>query len=173
MIISLLVAMDEKRGIGKDGKLPWRLSSDLKRFRELTMGHHLIVGRKTFESIGKALPGRRTIVVTRNLEFKPDGCQVAVSLEAAIETARINGETEAFVIGGADIYAQALDIADWIYLTQVHAEVDADTFFPELNTDQWTEGDADRYPADKRNQHAFTFRVLERNRDRTPNQASG
>jgi dihydrofolate reductase len=173
VIISLLVAMDEKRGIGKNGKLPWRLSSDLKRFRELTMGHHIIVGRKTFESIGKPLPGRRTIVVTRNPELRPEGCQVAASVEAAIETARMNGETEAFVIGGADIYTQALDRADRIYLTQVHAEVDADTFFPELNADQWTESDADRYPADDKNQHAFTFRILERNRDRTSNQASG
>lgn len=173
MIISLLVAMDEKRGIGKDGKLPWRLSSDLKRFRELTMGHHIIVGRKTFESIGKPLPGRRTIVVTRNPELRPEGCQVAASVEAAIETARMNGETEAFVIGGADIYAQAFDIADRIDLTQVHAEVDADTFFPELNTDQWTEVAADRYPADDKNQHAFSFKILERNRDRTSNQAAG
>ena len=173
MIISLLVAMDEKRGTGKDGKLPWRLSSDLKRFRELTMGHHIIVGRKTFESIGKPLPGRRTIVVTRNPELRPEGCQVAASVEAAIAAARMNGETEAFVIGGADIYKQALDLADRIYLTQVHAEVDANTFFPEFNTDQWTECAVDRYPADDKNQHAFTFRILERNRDRTSNQASG
>lgn len=173
MIISLLVAMDEKRGIGKDGKLPWRLSSDLKRFRELTMGHHIIVGRKTFESIGKPLPGRRTIVVTRNAELQPEGCQVAASMEAAIETARMNGETEAFVIGGADIYAQALDSADRVYLTQVHAVVDADTFFPELNADQWTENDADHYPADDKNQHAFTFRILERIRDRASNKIAG
>jgi dihydrofolate reductase len=164
VIISLLVAMDEKRGIGKDGKLPWRLSSDLKRFRELTMGHHIIVGRKTFESIGKPLPGRRTIVVTRNPELRPEGCQVAASVEAAIETARMNEENEAFVIGGADIYAQALDIADRVYLTEVHAEVDADTFFPEFDRSAWSEKECSYQPADERNQHACTFRLLERKR---------
>lgn len=165
MIISLLVAMDEKRGIGKDGKLPWRMSADLKRFRELTMGHHLIVGRKTFESIGKALPGRRTIVVTRNPELQPEGCMVAASLEAAVETARMNEETEAFVIGGADIYAQALDLADRVYLTEVHAEVDADTFFPEFDRSAWTEKECSYQPADEKNHHACTFRLLERKRD--------
>ena len=102
---SLLVAMDEKRGIGKDGNLPWRLSSDLKRFRELTMGHHQIVGRRTFESIGKPLPGRHTIVVTRNSNFKHEGCLVARSVEDAIAFARERGETEVFVIGGAEILA--------------------------------------------------------------------
>ena len=163
MIISLLVAMDERRGIGKDGKLPWHLSSDLKRFRELTMGHHIIVGRKTFESIGKPLPGRRTIVVTRNADLRPEGCQVAASVEAAIETARINAENEAFVIGGADVYAQALEIADRVYLTEVHAEVDADTFFPEFDRSAWTEKECLYQPADEKNQHACTFRVLERN----------
>jgi len=165
VIISLLVAMDEKRGIGKDGKLPWRLSSDLKRFRELTMGHHIIVGRKTFESIGKPLPGRRTIVVTRNPALRPEGCQVAASVAAAIETARMNGETEAFVIGGADIYAQALDVADRVYLTEVHAEVDADTFFPEFDRTAWTEKECSYQPADEKNEHACTFRLLERKRE--------
>jgi len=130
VIISLLVAMDEKRGIGKAGKLPWRLSSDLRRFKALTMGHHIIVGRKTFESIGKPLPGRRTVVVTRNPSLSPEGCLIAGSVKEAIAVAQANGETEAFVIGGGDIYAQALDVADRIYLTQVHAEVDADSFFP-------------------------------------------
>ena len=94
MIISLLVAMDEKRGIGKNGKLPWRLSSDLKRFRELTMGHHMIVGRKTFESIGKPLPGRQTIVVTRNPDYAVEGCLIAGSVESALELAESRGENE-------------------------------------------------------------------------------
>jgi dihydrofolate reductase len=162
VIISLLVAMDEKRGIGKDGKLPWRLSSDLKRFRELTMGHHIIVGRKTYESFGKPLPGRQTIVVTRNPGFRPEGCLIAGSVQEAIVVAKAHGETEAFVIGGSDIYAQAIDPADRIYLTQVHAEVDADTFFPELDLDSWIEKERSDQPADDRNQYAFTFRLLER-----------
>ena len=162
MIISLIVAMDEKRGIGKAGKLPWRLSSDLKRFRELTMGHHMIVGRKTFESIGKPLPGRQMIVVTHNASFKPDGCLVAASVQAALALAQQRGETEVFVIGGAEIYTQTLDVADRVYLTQVHAEVDADTFFPELNHNSWTETQSAYQPADDKNQYAFTFKLLER-----------
>jgi dihydrofolate reductase len=162
VIISLIVAMDEKRGIGKDGKLPWRLSSDLKRFRELTMGHHLIVGRKTFESIGKPLPGRQTIVVTRNAGFKPEGCFVAASVQAALAIARERGETEAFIIGGAEIYSQALDFTERVYLSQVHAETDADTLFPDLQRGAWTETVSVYQPADDKNQFAFTFKLLER-----------
>jgi dihydrofolate reductase len=162
VIISLIVAMDEKRGIGKDGKLPWRLSSDLKRFRELTMGHHMIVGRKTFESIGKPLPGRQTIVVTHNASFKADGCLVAGSVQAALAAAQERGEPEVFVIGGAEIYTQTLDVADRVYLTLVHAEVDADTFFPELKPDRWTETQSTFQAADERNQYPFSFKLLER-----------
>ena len=162
MIISLIVAMDEKRGIGKAGKLPWRLSSDLKRFRELTMGHHLIVGRKTFESIGRPLPGRQMIVVTRNSGFNPEGCFVASSVQNAIALAKERRETEAFVIGGAEIYSQTIESADRLYLTRVHAEVDADTFFPELKNEQWTATQNFFQPADNRNQYAFTFQLLER-----------
>ncbi|MEK6322771.1 MAG: dihydrofolate reductase [Acidobacteriota bacterium] len=164
MIISMLVAMDEKRGIGKAGKLPWHLSSDLRRFRELTMGHHLIVGRKTFESIGKPLPGRQTIVVTRHANFKREGCFVARSAQDAIALARERKETEVFVIGGAEIYARALDATDRVYLTQVHADVDADTFFPELEHDAWIETQHTDHPADEKNQYAFTFKLLERKR---------
>ena len=162
MIISLIVAMDEKRGIGKEGKLPWRLSSDLKRFRELTMGHHLIVGRKTFESIGKPLPGRQMIVATRNPGFNPDGCYVATSVQNALALAEARGETEVFVIGGAEIYSQTIDVADRLYLTRVHAEVDADTFFPELKNEEWTATQNFFQPADDKNQYAFTFQLLER-----------
>ena len=162
MIISLIVAMDEKRGIGKAGKLPWRLSSDLRRFRELTMGHHMIVGRKTFESIGKPLPGRQMIVVTHNASFKADGCLMAGSVQAAFAAALERGETEVFVIGGAEIYSQTLDVANRVYLTQVHAEVGADTFFPEIDQDAWIEKERFQHPADDKNQYAFTFRLLEK-----------
>jgi len=162
VIISLLVAMDEKRGIGKDGKLPWRLSSDLKRFRALTMGHHIIVGRKTFESIGKPLPGRQTIVVTRNTAYTVEGCLVAGSVQAALSLAEARGESEAFIIGGADIYAQALPLADRVYLTEVHAEVDADTYFPEFDRSNWLEKKSVYQPADNKNQYAYTFKLIER-----------
>ena len=130
MIVSLLVAMDERRGIGRQGGLPWRLSTDMKRFRQLTMGHHLVVGRKTFESIGKPLAGRKMIIVTRDAGYNVDGCISVHSIADAINLARDRNESELFIGGGAEIYAQTLDLAERIYLTQVHADSDADTFFP-------------------------------------------
>jgi len=162
LIISLIVAMDEKRGIGKAGKLPWRLSSDLKKFREVTMGHHLVVGRKTFESIGRPLSGRQMIVVTRDRSHRAEGCLVVSSIPAALALAQERGETETFVIGGAEIYAQTLEMADRVYLTQVHAEVNADTFFPELNFDEWVEKESAFQLSDEKNQYSFTFKLLER-----------
>jgi dihydrofolate reductase len=154
--------MDEKRGIGKNGSLPWRLSSDLKRFRALTMGHHIVVGRKTFESIGKPLPGRVMIVVTRSESFAAEGCFIARSVEDAIQFAEERGESELFICGGAEIYAQTLGRADRIYLTLVHADCDADTFFPKWNTDEWIEQKSEPHAADEKNQHSFTFKVLSR-----------
>jgi dihydrofolate reductase len=162
VIISFLVAMDEKRGIGKVGGLPWRLSSDLKRFRELTMGHHIIVGRKTFESIGKPLPGRQMIIVTRSESFAPEGCFIAHSISDAISFARERGESELFICGGAEIYAQMLGVADRMYLTVVHADSEADTFFPEWDEDEWVELESEHRTADEKNQYSFTFKVLAR-----------
>jgi dihydrofolate reductase len=162
VIISLIVAMDEQRGIGKEGKLPWRLSSDLKRFRELTMGHHLIVGRKTFESIGKPLQGRQMIVVTHDENFKAAGCIVSHSIDRAFDVARARGESEVFVIGGAEIYGQTLGIADRLYLTHVHAQVSADTFFPEFSKAGWVEKQTAFQQADEKNQYASTFKLLEK-----------
>jgi dihydrofolate reductase len=156
--------MDERRGIGKAGTLPWRLSSDLKRFRQLTMGHHIIVGRKTFESIGKPLPGRQMIVVTRNEAYRPARCLVAHSVEGAIQLARERGETEAFICGGAAIYGGALTDSDRLYLTLVHAVVDADVFFPEIEEDSWIEKESENHNADDRNQYPFTFKLLEKKR---------
>jgi dihydrofolate reductase len=154
--------MDEKRGIGLAGKLPWRLPADLKRFRRLTMGHHIIMGRKTFESIGKPLPGRTTVVVTRDRQFRAEGCDVSHSVEAALELARKRGESESFVCGGAEIYAAALRLADRIYLTRVRAEVRADTFFPEFDEREWIEQESEYHPADEENQYPFTFKVYEK-----------
>jgi dihydrofolate reductase len=161
VIISLLAAMDERRGIGWKGRLPWRLSSDLKRFRELTMGHHIIVGRKTWESIGKPLPGRKMIIVTRNPGLEVEGAFVAHSVEEAIELARSHGESEVFVCGGAEIYTQALPKAHRFYMTLVHAVVEADTFFPEWEGKGWTEKESSYHEADEKNQYPSTFRVLE------------
>src|SRR5262250_1012381 len=141
--------MEKKRGIGVDNKLPWRLSSDLKRFRDLTMGHHIIVGRKTFESIGKPLPGRRMIVLTRDRNYRIEDCDVAHSVEDAISLARERGESEVFICGGAEIYAQSIGIADRMYLTFVDAEVTADAFYPEFHERDWNEWESFLQPADE------------------------
>jgi dihydrofolate reductase len=161
VIISIIVAMDEERGIGKQNRLPWRLSSDLKRFRQLTSGHHIIMGRKTFESVGK-LPARETIIITRNRNYRAEGCLIAHSLEDAIRLASERGESEVFICGGAQIYAQALPLADRLYMTIVHAQVDADTFFPECDLSQWVEEEVSQHPADEKNQYPFTFKLLKR-----------
>jgi dihydrofolate reductase len=160
MIISLIVAMDQAGGIGKDGGLPWHLPADLKRFKALTMGHHLIVGRKTHETIGRPLPGRTTIVLTRDLDYRADGCLVAASLDEALELARQRGEDEAFVIGGAQVYDEALPLADRIYLTGVHGVFEADVYFPQFDLDGWTVKESLEHPADKENPVGFTFTVL-------------
>lgn len=162
MIVSLIVAMDRRGGIGLNNKLPWHLPADLKRFKELTMGHHLIVGRKTWQSIGRALPGRSMIAVTRDPQFKADGITVVHSLPDALHTAESAGEAEAFIGGGAEIYRQSLDFADRIYLTLVDGEFEADTYFPKIRTDQWAEVSAEDYLPDVRNAHPFTFKILER-----------
>jgi dihydrofolate reductase len=159
VIVSIIAAMDRKRGIGVDNKLPWRLSADLKRFRDLTMGHHIIVGRKTFESIGKPLPGRRMIVVTRDRNYKADGCDIARSIEEAIELARERGESEVFICGGAEIYAQSIEFANRMYLTFVDAEVAADAFFPEFDEQKWSDRESFYQPADEKNQYPFTFKI--------------
>nr|AIA17405.1 Dihydrofolate reductase [uncultured bacterium]AIA17495.1 Dihydrofolate reductase [uncultured bacterium] len=160
MIVSLIVALDRRYGIGKDNRLPWRLSADLKRFRELTMGHHLIVGRKTFESIGKPLPGRQMIIVTRQAGFQVEGCFVVNSIDQALRLARERGDSEVFVIGGAEIYAQTLALADRLYLTLVEAEVAADTFFPKFDKSEWLAQEMDQHEADEKNQYPFTFKLL-------------
>jgi len=162
MIISIIVAMDEQRGIGKGGRLPWHLSADLKRFKSLTMGHHLIMGRKTYESIGRPLPGRTMIVITRNRSYAAEGCLIAASLKAAIAIAEKRGETEAFIAGGGQIFAQALEFADRIYLTLVHTIVNAGVFFPEYKPKEWIEAEHGYHYADEHNQFPFTFKVLER-----------
>jgi dihydrofolate reductase len=166
VIVSLVAAIDRNRGIGIENRLPWRLSTDQKRFRELTMGHHIIVGRRTFESIGKALPGRRTIIVTRNENYRPPAEEIPVvhSVEEALDLARSSGETEVFVCGGGEIYARALPIADRMYLTFVEAEVDADAFFPDWDESEWEVIQSVHHKEGEKDQHPFTFQVLHRKR---------
>lgn len=130
MTLSIIVAMAKNRVIGNKGKIPWHLSEDLKRFKQITMGHPVLMGRKTFESIGKPLPGRTNIVISRNEKFRSPGITVARSLQEAVKR---SGEGEAFVIGGAKIYTLALPIAGKIYLTLIEKDFEGDTFFPEVN----------------------------------------
>jgi dihydrofolate reductase len=135
--ISIIVAYAANRVIGRDGKMPWHLSEDLKRFRRLTMGHHIVMGRKTWESIGRLLPGRSHIIVSRKSGYDVPGAKVVDSLEAAIAAAR--DDSEIFVIGGGELYALVLPIADRIYATEIARKYEGDTYFPELEEGKWRE----------------------------------
>ena len=157
MIISIIVAVDEGGGIGLKNKMLWHLPTDLWRFKTLTMGHHLVMGRKTFESIGTSLPGRKTIILSRNPDYRVKTCQVVKSLQGAIRIAKGAGEKELFIAGGAAVYARALSQADHPYLTRVHCRQEADTFFPELNDADWIGICSQFHPADDKNPYPYTF----------------
>jgi dihydrofolate reductase len=144
MRLSAIVAMATNRCIGRNNTLPWRLPADLKRFKQLTLGHTLIMGRKTYESIGRPLPGRTTLVVTRQRDYAPEGVQVAHSLEEALELAR--GD-EVFIAGGADLYRQTLERVRRLYLTRIDREYAGDTFFPELDLPTWRLLAEEHHPA--------------------------
>lgn len=137
MTVSLIVAYSSNRTIGKDNTLPWRLPGDLAHFKRTTMGCPVIMGRKTWESLGRALPGRRNIVITRQIDYQAPGAETASSLSQALEMTRDNAEV--FVIGGAQIYEQSLEIATRIVATEVHASIDGDAFFPPLDSSTWQE----------------------------------
>ncbi len=159
-MISLIVATSDNGVIGRGGELPWHLSDDLKRFKQLTLGKPIVMGRKTFESIGRALPGRQNIVLTRQSEFAADDCDVVSSVDAAI--ARAGDAGEIMVIGGSEIYKLFLPLAERIYMTRVHMDVDGDARFPELDDEQWQETLHSDHSAGKSNDYAFTTSVLER-----------
>jgi dihydrofolate reductase len=158
--VSLIAAMAENRVIGINNRLPWHLPDDLKRFRRLTTGHSVIMGRKNYESIGKPLPQRRNIVVSRRPDYQAPGCVVVQSLEEALTAAK--DESEVFIIGGAEIYRQMMPTADRLYLTLVHADVDGDTFFPEFDVDLWQETMRERHEPDDRHCFAYSFITYER-----------
>ena len=163
MIISLIVAMDEKGGIGKNNTLPWHISSDLQRFKALTMGHHIVMGRRTYETIGKPLPGRKMLVVTHRKGYLAPGCQVVYSLRSAIGVARENGETELFIIGGGEIFAQSIDLAEKIYLTRVNASVGADVDFPAFRETEWTTIHTEKSIPNADDEYGSEFKILIRN----------
>jgi len=157
MKISLIAAVDQEGGIGYRDELPWHLSADLKRFKKLTMGHHLIMGRKTYQSIGKPLPGRTMIVLTRNPEFQAEGCLIAHSLQGGLSLAEDRGEEKVFVIGGSSVFKEALPLADELHLSLVHASVKTDTYFPPFDESQWQVRSETFHPADEKNQYPHTY----------------
>lgn len=163
MMIALIVAASENNVIGRDGKLPWHLPDDLKFFKDMTSGHPLIMGRKTFESLPGVLPNRRHIIVTRDREYNAEGAEEASSLDEAIMFAKQDNATgQIYIIGGGEIFAQAMEVADVIYLTRVHAEVEGDVFFPEIDMEQWEETDRKEHATDERHAYAFTFLTYKR-----------
>lgn len=162
MIISLIVAAAENNVIGKEGKLPWHLPADMKYFKQTTAGHVVIMGRGTFESLGKALPGRTNIVITRQEQFTAAGCVVVGNLKVAIDHATAEGEQEAFIIGGGDIFLQSILWADRIYLTRIFHSFEGDTFFPVLNEEDWRMVNEQPHHPDEKNKYPFAFQIFER-----------
>lgn len=164
MRTSIIVAVAENGVIGRGGQLPWRLSADLQRFKRLTMGHTIIMGRRTWESIGRALPGRKMIVVTRQRDYRieVDSVAKAASLSEAIETAHATGDEEAFIIGGAELYREALTTADRLYYTRVLVAVEGDTTFPNTSWDDWHLAESTKHSADDKNEFPYAFEVYER-----------
>jgi dihydrofolate reductase len=161
MIKSIIVAQSQNNVIGIDNSLPWHLPADLKRFKEITMGHHMIMGRKTYESIGKPLPGRTSIVITRNKKLSYPGCIMAKSLEDAYAIAKKNNETEVFVIGGAELIKQAIDSCDTIYLTTIHQDFEGDTFLDSLDS-TWKKREEVKHQPDEKNVYSYSFMTFKK-----------
>lgn len=162
MRISIVVAMDLNNGIGYQNRLPWRLPADLRLMKQTTMGHHLIMGRKTYESIGKPLPGRTSIIVTRNTGYQAVECLVAHSVPGALCLAESRGEDEAFLFGGSQIYMEGLPYTDRIYLTLIQAEFKVDAYFPDFDRSVWVETRTEFYPADQENHFPFYYLIYDR-----------
>jgi dihydrofolate reductase len=159
--LSFIVATSENGVIGKDNTIPWYLPADFAYFKKTTMGHPIIMGRKTYQSIGRPLPGRLNIVVTRDASFHPEGTRVASSLEDAIEAASQTGTDEAFIIGGSSLFDAAINQADRIYLTLVHAQAEGDVFF-KFNPAGWQQISKEKHQADENNKFSYDFLVLDR-----------
>lgn len=155
MNLTLIAAMSSNRVIGKNNELIWHLPADLKRFKSLTSGHHIIMGRKTFESVGRPLPNRTNIIVTRQEDYTVEGCIVVNSLEEGIQ--KSSSDQQPFIVGGAEIYKQSLAYADKIELTIIDAEYDGDSYFPEIDLNKWKLVSEESYPSDEKNKHNMRF----------------
>lgn len=154
-MLTIIAAVAKNNALGKNNQLIWHLPADLKRFKKITSGHHVIMGRKTFDSLGKPLPNRTTIIITRNTNFKAAGCIIVNSLTEAVKIAAI--DENPFILGGAEIYKQAMDVADILDLTIVHKEFDADVFFPEIDPTIWKETSREDLKADDKNKYDYSF----------------
>ena len=155
MKISIVVAFDQNRLIGKNNELPWHLPADLKHFKSITMGHHMVMGRKTFDSIGKPLPGRTSVVITRQHGLQIEGCIVVNNLEEALEYCK--GQLEIFIVGGAEIFKWALPLCTDLYVTQIHHQFSGDTWFPEIKTDEWSILSKEDHNADEKNGWNYSY----------------
>jgi dihydrofolate reductase len=162
MIVSFIVATDENNLIGKNNQLPWHLPADLQYFKKITTGHYIIMGRKTFESIGRPLPNRTTVIITQQPDYKSEGCIVVNSIEEALEASKNEGEV--FIIGGAEIFKTALHKADRLYLTRIHHNFDGDVYLPQLNLENWKEVKREDHPPDEKNHYPYSFIILEKKR---------
>lgn len=163
MVVSAIVATAKNNVIGKDNQIPWYLPADLSYFKKTTLGHCIIMGRNSFRSIGRPLPKRVNIVITRDPFFTADGVLIAHSLEEALGMAFDGGEEEAFIIGGGEIYRESADLWDRVYLTEVDVDVEGDVFFPALDPAEWTEIWREAHLPDAKNEWSYVFRILERN----------
>jgi dihydrofolate reductase len=160
-MVSIIVATASNNVIGKDNQLIWHLPADLKHFKQLTMGHPILMGRKTYESIGKPLPGRTTVIITRQQDFKADGCIITHSVQEAIEKAKEIDE-QVYIIGGAEVYKEALPLTDCIELTNIHHSFDGDTYFPEITESDWEVISKEEHKPDEKNKFSYTFLTLRR-----------
>lgn len=162
MIITAIAAVTRNQVIGKDNGMPWHLPADLAYFKKTTMGHHILMGRTNFRSIGRPLPGRTNVILTRDLYFACSNCLVAHSIEEALSLCLDNGETEAFIIGGGSIYRQSLPYWDRLYLTEIHADIEGDVFFPEMDWTEWELQSDNPRQRDEKNIFDLNFKVFHR-----------
>jgi len=159
-MITIIAAIAKNNALGKDNKLIWHIPADLKRFKKVTLNHHVIMGRKTYESLGKPLPNRTSIIITRNANFKAEGCVIVNSLQAAIKAAK--EDKSPYILGGAEIYKQAILIANKLDLTFVHHHFEADAFFPEIDETIWKETSREDFKASDKNKYDYSFVTFER-----------
>ncbi|MCP4440512.1 MAG: dihydrofolate reductase [Aureispira sp.] len=163
MRIAAIVGVGHNNVIGKNNDMPWHLPADLKYFKRTTLGHHIIMGRKNYEAIGRPLPKRTNVIITHNTDYTAEGCTVVNSITSALELAKENGDSEAFIIGGGQIYWLSIPMLDRLYITEIDVEVpDGDVFFPEIDFSEWKLVSSEAHSKDEKNKYDYTFKVYDR-----------